>query len=183
MIDQTDERILKELLRDSQQSHRNIARRIGVSLGTVISRKRRMEQNGTIKGYMAQLDYEKLGYDLTAITEVTVSGGKVTDVGEEIKKLPRAYSVYNVTGATDIMVMGRFKDKADLSNFTKKILQTPNVERTNTHIVLITFREDFDILKDKQGTRLTLRSDKPAGLAFNPKRDASQEKVRVDRSP
>lgn len=145
LIDETDEKILRELLRDSQQSHRKIARRIGVSLGTVVSRKRRMEKDGVIKAYVAQLDYEKLGYELTVITEVTVSHGKVIDVCKEIAKLQGASSVYNVTGGSDIMILGRFKSKRELSDFTKRVLELPNVERTNTHLVLITFKEDFSL--------------------------------------
>lgn len=146
LIDKTDEEILRELLRNSQQSHREIARRIGVSLGTVVSRKRRMEKDGVIKAYVAQLDYEKLGYELIVITEVTVLHGKIVNVCKEIAKLQGASSVYNVTGGSDIMLLGRFKSKEELSDFTKRILEIPNVERTNTHLVLITFKEDFSSL-------------------------------------
>lgn len=142
-IDKVDANILRELMRDAQQSHREIARKIGVSAGTVVSRKRKLDEAGVIKGYTAQLDYEKLGYDLTVITEVTISQGDIIDVSEEIAKLPEAYAVYNVTGRSDVMIMGKFKTRRDLSDFTKKILKIPNVVRTNTHLVLITLKEDF----------------------------------------
>jgi DNA-binding Lrp family transcriptional regulator len=142
-IDEVDISILRQLLDDAQQSHREIARKIGVSAGTVISRKRRLENNGIIQGYIARLDYEKLGYELTVATEVTVSQGEIIEVGDEIKKLPGAYAVYNVTGSSDVMVMGRFKTRQDLSDFTKQILKIPNVVRTDTHLVLITLKEDF----------------------------------------
>lgn len=146
VIDNTDKKILRELLMDAQQSHREIARKTGVSLGTVISRKRKMEENGVIKGYTARLDYEKLGYELTVITEVTVSNGKVVEVGEEIAKSPQAHAVYNATGVSDILVLGRFKSKMELSNFTKRILQMSHVDRTSTHLVLISFKERFALL-------------------------------------
>lgn len=142
-IDQVDVNILRELLMDAQQSHRELARKIGVSAGTIISRKRRLEENGVIQGYIAKLDYEKLGYELTVLTEVTVSQGEIIEVGEEIKKLPGAYAVYNVTGSSDVIVMGRFKTRQELSDFTKTILKIPNVVRTDTHLVLITLKEDF----------------------------------------
>jgi DNA-binding Lrp family transcriptional regulator len=142
-VDEVDLNILRELLIDAQQSHREIARKIGVSAGTVVARKRRMEEEGMIKGYVAQLDHEKLGFDLTVVTEVTVSSGKVLEVGEDIAKIPQATAVYNITGGSDVVVIGKFKTRNDLSNFTKKILKIPNVERTNTHLVLITLKEDI----------------------------------------
>lgn len=142
-MNEIDEKILGEYLRDSQQSYREIARKLGVSAGTVVSRTRKLEKEGVIKGYTVQLDYEKLGYDLTVITEVTVSKGEIKDVGAEITKLKQACAVYNVTGESDVMVIAKFKTRKELSDFTKRILKIPNVERTNTHLVLITLKEDF----------------------------------------
>jgi len=43
-------------------------------------------------------------------------------------------------------VVGKFKTRKELSDFTKKILTIPNVERTKTHLVLNTLKEDFSLL-------------------------------------
>jgi hypothetical protein len=40
-------------------------------------------------------------------------------------------------------IIAKFKNRAELSNFVKKDLSLPYVERTNTHVVLITVKEDF----------------------------------------
>jgi hypothetical protein len=40
----------------------------------------------------------------------------------------------------------RFKSRDDLSKFTKALLAMPFVERTNTHMVLTTVKEDFRLL-------------------------------------
>ncbi len=146
MIDGTDEKILKEYLRDARQSYREVARRTGVSPGTVVSRIKEMEEKGIIQKYSALLDYEKLGYELTVITEITVSKGMIVEVAEEIKGHRQACAIYNVTGDSDVMVLAKFKTRDELSNFTKAVLKIPNVERTRTHLVLITLKEDFNIL-------------------------------------
>jgi len=146
MIDETDRKILKEYTEDSRQSYREIARKIGVAPGTVVSRIREMEKQGIISKYTAQLNYQKLGYDLTAITEITVSKGMIIEVGKEITKIREACAIYNVTGDSDVMVVAKFKDREDLSNFTKKVLKIPHVDRTKTHLVLITLKEDFNII-------------------------------------
>ena len=145
-IDETDKQVLTEVLRDSRQSYREIARRIDVSPGTVVSRVRDMEEKGVIKKFTANIDFEKLGYDLTVVTEVTVSNGMILEVGHEITKLKRAYAIYNVTGDSDVMVIAKFRNREELSDFTKNILKIPHVERTKTHLVLNTLKEDFNIL-------------------------------------
>ena len=146
LLDETDRKILRECMEDSRQSYREIARKIGVSPGTVVSRIRDMEKKGIIEKYTAKLNYEKLGYDLTVITEVTVSNGMIVEVGNEITKLKEACAIYNVTGDADVMVLAKFRNRDELSNFTKRVLKLPNVERTKTHLVLITLKEDFNIL-------------------------------------
>ncbi len=145
-VDDVDRKILRQYLTAPQQSFREIAKKVGVSAGTVLTRTKRLEKNGLIKGYTAILDHEKLGYQLTVITELTVSKGKVLEVGNEIAKMPATCAVYNVTGQTDAMVIAKFRTRDELGNFTKTLLEMPFVERTNTHIVLITVKEDFRIM-------------------------------------
>ncbi|MEM2882797.1 MAG: Lrp/AsnC family transcriptional regulator [Candidatus Bathyarchaeia archaeon] len=145
-FDELDLKILAELLRDSRLSFRQIAKKVGSSVGTVLSRVRRMEEEGVIKGYTAILDHEKLGYQLTAITELTVSRGRLLEVEREVAKLPNACAVYDVTGDVDAIVIAKFKRREELSKFTKGLLALPFVERTNTHVILTTIKEDFRLL-------------------------------------
>jgi hypothetical protein len=42
-----------------------------------------------------------------------------------------------------MIVVAKFKNRKELSNFVKKDISLPYVERTNTHVVLITVKEDF----------------------------------------
>ena len=144
--DDVSPKVLEEYLRDSRQSIREVARKVGVSSGTVASRLKEMEEAGIIRRYSAILDYEKLGYELTAITEITISNGKIIEVGEAIAKLSQATGVYNVTGDSDLMVVGKFRTRKELSDFTKKTLTIPHVLRTKTHLVLNILKEDFSVI-------------------------------------
>ena len=47
-------------------------------------------------------------------------------------------------------IIAKFKNRKELSNFVKKDLSMPYIERTNTHIVLITVKEDFRFLDSLQ---------------------------------
>jgi len=105
-----------------------------------------MEKSGTIKAYAAILDHEKLDYQLTVIAEITVSKGKLLEMEEAISKLPNTCAVYDVTGLTDAVVIAKFHNRGELSKFTKSLLAMPFVDRTNTHVVLTTVKEDFRLL-------------------------------------
>ena len=92
------------------------------------------------------MDHEKLGYELTVIIEMTISKGRLSEIAKKIAKVPNVCCVYNVTGLTDAMVIAKFKKREELSGFTKHLLSLPYVERTNTHVVLTSIKEDFRVI-------------------------------------
>jgi len=145
-LDETDVKISKTLLSDARLSSRQIAKQCGVSIGTVLSRIKKMEKEGIIKGYSALLDDEKLGYELTVVSEITVSKGRLLEMENEIARLPNVCCVYDVTGLIDAIIVAKFKNREELGKFTKHLLGLPYVERTNTHVVLTTIKEDLRII-------------------------------------
>ena len=145
-LDETDVKILKALTLDARLSSRQIAKQCDVSIGTVLSRIKRMENEGIIQGYSALLDHEKLGYELTVVSEITVSKGRLLEVENEIARLPNVCCVYDVTGLIDAIIVAKFKNREELGKFTKRLLAIPFVERTNTHVVLTSIKEDFRII-------------------------------------
>ena len=145
-LSETDKKILKNLLDDARFSSRQIAKNVGVSVGTVLSRIKKMEDDGLIKGYSVILDHEKLGYELTVVTEITVSKGRLTEMENEIAKISNVCGVYDVTGLTDAVIIAKFKNREELGRFTKQLLSLPYIERTNTHVALTTVKESFRLL-------------------------------------
>ncbi len=146
VLSETDVKILQVLLEDARFSSRQIAKKVGVSVGTVLSRIKKMEDDGLIKGYSVIMNHERLGYELTVVMEVTVSKGRLVEMENEIAKIPNVCSVYDVTGLTDAFIIAKFKTREELGKFTKRLLALPYIERTNTHVVLTTVKEDFRLL-------------------------------------
>lgn len=146
MLSETDVKILQALLEDARFSSRQIAKKVGVSVGTVLSRIKKMEADGLIKGYSVIMNHERLGYELTVVMEVTVSKGRLIEMENEIAKISNVCSVYDVTGLTDAFIIAKFKTREELGKFTKRLLALPYIERTNTHVVLTTVKEDFRLL-------------------------------------
>lgn len=143
IIDDIDKKIIGQYVLDARQSYHQVAKKIGVAVSTVQMRTKRLEKEGIIKGYTAILDYEKLGLTLTAITEVTTTGGKLAEVESRLSQMPQANAVYDVAGTTDVIIVGKFRSTNDLSKFAKSVQAVPNVNRTETHIVLEVVKEQL----------------------------------------
>ena len=145
-FDELDSKIMRELLTDSRTSLRQISNKLKVSVGTVANRVKNLTFNKVLKYYTAVIDHEKIGYDLSALIELTVAKGKLLEVAEKISKLQNVCAVYDITGSTDTLVIAKFKNRKELNDFVKSLLVMDYVERTNTHVILNTVKEDFRLI-------------------------------------
>ncbi len=146
MLDEIDQKILRNLLVDSRMSSRKLALKLGLSTVTVISRLKKLEKEKIIKSYSARIDHHKLGYDLTAIIEAKAQRGKMIEVEKKIADLENVCAVYDVTGSMDTIIVAKFKNRKELSDFVKNLSSIPDIENTVTHMVLNSIKEDFRIL-------------------------------------
>lgn len=142
-IDDIDRKIIGQYVTDARQSYHQVAKKIGVAVSTVQARTKKLENEGILKGYTAVLDYEKLGLTVTAITEITTVGGRLQEVENKLSQMAQASAVYDVAGTTDAIVIGKFRSTNELSKFAKAIQGIPNVNRTETHIVLTVVKEQL----------------------------------------
>ena len=146
MIDDTDRRILAVLLADARTSMRSIAEKVGVALGTVSNRVKRMEEMGVIHGYGVHIDAEKVGWTMTVLCGLRIEKGRLMEVQRRIAEDSRVFGIYDVTGEFDSMVLARVRDRAHLDDLSKTILSSDGIIRTVTHVVLNTVKQNGVIL-------------------------------------
>ncbi len=142
MIDDTERRILAVLLADARTSMRSIAEEVGVALGTVSNRVKRMEEMGVIQGYGVHLDAEKIGWTMTVLCGLRIEKGQLMEVQRRIADDPRVFGIYDVTGEFDSMVLARVRDRAHLDDLSKTVLSSDGIIRTVTHVVLNTVKQE-----------------------------------------
>ncbi len=135
-IDETDHRILGELVRDSNRSYRTLARDLLMSPAALIERIRTLEREGVITSYGARLDYLPLGFEFMAIVSISISSKNLPDVENKIAALPRVAAVWDTTGEYDAVAILMCKTRGELSSTVKKIIGIEGVEKTNTNVVL-----------------------------------------------
>ena len=141
MLDEIDKKIIKVLEDDARTSLRKISELVGVSLGTVSNRVKKMEKNGVIKGYSVILDPDQIGWELNVVIGLRIQKGRLIEIQEKIAKDSRVHGVYDVTGDFDSMVIARDKNRKDLDDLSKNVLSIDGVERSITHLVLNTVKE------------------------------------------
>ena len=140
-LDRTDRDIIRSLERDARMSLRSVAEEIGVSLGTVSNRLKRLEDTGVIKGYRVEIDPDKVGWGLTVVVGLRIEKGRLLELQRLIAKDSRVLVVYDVTGEFDSMILARAKDRSDLDDLSKTVLSMDGIMRSVTHFVLNTVKE------------------------------------------
>ena len=141
-MDKLDTAILRLLNDNARQSFREIARKCHISIATVANRVKRMESDGVIAGYSPRINAGKIGYELTALISLRICHGKLMAVQEKIASDRRVHAVYDITGDWDSLVIGRFKNRAELNQFVKSLLATEHIERTSTSITLNVIKDE-----------------------------------------
>tara|TARA_B100001989_G_scaffold20431_2_gene12474 strand:- start:178 stop:567 length:390 start_codon:yes stop_codon:yes gene_type:complete len=122
-------------------SLRSVAEEIGVSLGTVSNRLKRLEDTGVVKGYRVEIDPDKVGWGLTVVVGLRIEKGRLLELQRLIAEDSRVLGVYDVTGEFDSMILARAKDRSDLDNLSKTVLSMDGIMRSVTHFVLNTVKE------------------------------------------
>ena len=146
MIDDLGRKIIGVMNINARQSFREIAKAVGTSVTAVIHKVKQMESSGTIRGYIPVVEAAAFGFELAAVIALRISKGKLIETQERIAEDPRVSAVYDITGEWDSLVVGRFRGRDDLNAFIKNLLSLPNVDRSVTHLVLNTVKDERRVL-------------------------------------
>ena len=141
VLDSTDRSIIRALCEDARLSQRQLAQIVGVAQGTIANRIRKLEEEGAIQGYAPILGAEEIGWGMTVMVGLCIEKGMMMDVQRQISADQRVFSVYDVTGDWDSMVLARVKDREDLDDLTKSVFTLKGISRSYTHVVLNTVKE------------------------------------------
>jgi DNA-binding Lrp family transcriptional regulator len=142
-----DAKLVNSLLSNGRASLRSLGDELDVSVTTVSNHLRDLEDEGVIRGYTPIVDYDKLGYDVTAVLQLKVEGSALPEVTEKLKQEKQMVSVYEVTGDYDVIAIGKFTDTDGMNDQIKAILTDADIRESNTSVVLnaVTENEQFDL--------------------------------------
>jgi DNA-binding Lrp family transcriptional regulator len=123
-LDETDQAILEALQRDARNtSSEDIASRLGTSGSTIRKRIKRLEERGIIKGYTAQVDYDRSGYPLRMLLYCTAPIPERGKLAAEVLELDGVVSVKElVTGDKNLLVTVVGESDSDVTPVAQKLL-------------------------------------------------------------
>ncbi|GAB7120998.1 HTH-type transcriptional regulator Lrp [Natrinema sp. JCM 9743] len=147
-----DAKLVNALLGDGRASLRSLAEELDVSVTTVSNHLSDLEDEGVIEGYTPKVDYDAVGYDVTAVIQLQVEGNALPDVTDTLRDHQQMTSVYEVTGDYDVIAIGKFEDTDGMNDQIKQLLTDPDIKASNTSVVLnaVSENEQFELEVDEE---------------------------------
>lgn len=124
----TEERILSVLEEDAQASYAEIANQAEVSKPTVRKYIHKLEDEGVIVGYSADIDPKKLSSQSIALVGIDVDSEKYIEATRELKTLQSVEALFTSSGDHTLMAEIRAGDGDELGGVIEsEILQVDGV--------------------------------------------------------
>lgn len=145
-LDGYDLKILRELQRDGRLTNNELAEKIALSASQCSRRRSRLEAEGFIVGYQANVDPARIGLDLLVVISVTLAThnrDNARRLSQLINDLPEVLEAYALTGEMDYHLKVITRGLADLSRFVNDVLLPhDSVQHVKTSIVLNTLKSN-----------------------------------------
>jgi Lrp/AsnC family leucine-responsive transcriptional regulator len=114
LFDTTNLRLLEELQADARTSVAELGRRVGLSSPAVAERLRRLEQEGVITAYRAEVDPRKLGYSLGVVIRIRPAPRQLAQVAELARQTEEVVECHRVTGDDCYVMFAHVRDVTHL---------------------------------------------------------------------
>ena len=142
-LDHLDKTIITALQSNGRASNAEIARKLGVSEGTIRRRLKRLTQNNVIK-VIAYPEPKVLGFSTEALIGLQVDPDKTDSVVEHVSAIEEAYWVSVTTGTFDMFAWVALPSSEALGTFLKeKIGNIDGVQRTETFVSLAVSKRGY----------------------------------------
>jgi DNA-binding Lrp family transcriptional regulator len=141
-LDTIDRQILRELQIDGRMTNVELAGRVGLTAPPCLRRVRTLEEEGTIRGYHADLDAGRLGYGITVFAMVSLKTQAEADLQAfeaHVAGLDPVRECHMLNGEIDFMLKIVAHDLQEFQAFlTTHITPAPNVAGVKTSLTIRT---------------------------------------------
>jgi DNA-binding Lrp family transcriptional regulator len=138
-MDDLDRRILRALAANARMSGAALAASTGVAESTVALRMRRLQAEGYLRGYRAELDLAALGMTVQALVSirlVSIVREDVESFRDEAPNWPGVLGLFQMAGVDDSLLHVAARDSSELRDFVLEHLAGhPAVAHTETNLI------------------------------------------------
>jgi DNA-binding Lrp family transcriptional regulator len=143
-LDAVDRQILAELQADGRMTNVELARRVGLSAPPCLRRVRRLEEQGVIRGYHADLDPQVLGWQITFFALVGLETQKeavLSSFERMVTSWPEVRECHMIRGGGDFLLRLVARDTQHENALTSRLTEAPHVLRVQTMPTIRTARD------------------------------------------
>ena len=148
-LDRTDRHILECLQADGRLSNVALATKVNLTTTPCLERVRRLERDGYIKGYTAQLNPELVDASLLVFVEINLirnTPDAFREFRRQAKQLPELLECHLVSGNFDYLLKARVKDMHEYRILLgEKILALPGVRDSRSYMVMEEVKESMSL--------------------------------------
>jgi Lrp/AsnC family leucine-responsive transcriptional regulator len=139
-IDKYDRILLKTLQENGRASNVELSDKASLSAPQCYRRVRRLEAEGIIRGYMAQVAPAAIGLGVVAFVSLTLDREqfkKVRELEKAIHQFPEILECYAISGDFDYLLKVVATDLKSFSNFlSDRLMQVPGVAGVRSMVCL-----------------------------------------------
>lgn len=155
-MDDIDREIIQLLLRNGRLSQEQLGQAVHLSRPAIHDRLKRLEEAGDLRGFTALVNWESLGWPLTAFIWVRSNGTSCQDVSQAILSQPLASAIleecHRVAGEWCVLLKVRAASSRDLQEVVDWLGDLQGVQRVMTTFVLSTMYEGPPLQPPARGT-------------------------------
>ena len=146
MLDEIDIKILKYLQKDGRETASKIAEKINLTVPTITERMKRLQESSVIKGFQAIIDPKSVSLDVSAvITVISSSSNNYTRVVDNAIDCPEIIQCFSTTGMGSLLLWVSTKNSQSLEELLRKIQSWPDVTRTETQVILSSYKNLLEL--------------------------------------
>jgi len=143
-LDRIDLTLLAELQRSGRLTNAELAERVHLSASACLRRVQRLERDGVIAGYRAEVDPERLGLGLQAFVRVQLKSHdaeRIDAFARQVNDWPEVVTCHSLTGDMDYLLHVMVRNLEHFSRFLlDKLLAQADVDDVNSSFVLRTVK-------------------------------------------
>jgi DNA-binding Lrp family transcriptional regulator len=147
-LDAIDRRILAELQDDGRMTNVELARRAGISAPPCLRRVRRLEEAGVIRGFHADTDPQRLGWEITFFAIVGLESQKeavLSGFEQMVADWPEVRECHMIRGGGDFLLRLVARDTAHENVLTQRLTGSAHVSRVQTLQTIRTSRHQTGV--------------------------------------
>lgn len=141
-LDKTDVELIKMLRENGRMPLKQLSEKVFLTTPAVSSRLAKLEEQGYIKGYHADVDMEKLGFAVRAYIMITVSPEDSKKFIQFVKEEKNVTECSHITGPYSMMLKVAFPTTSLLDEFLGRL---QIFGKTETQVIFSTIVENKEI--------------------------------------